>query len=206
MVKEEYKGFTIKIEQDEDGENPREWDNLGTMICFHGCYNLGDKHDLRQDQFNSWRELHDYLVKKEKAAIILPIYMMDHSGLSVSVGSDIFRAVDSMGWDWGQIGFIYMTKDCIRKEMARPKPLKPGAINPDLQEIKHVTKKDLICAEKCLRGEVETLNQYLTGDVYGFIIEDADSEHIDSCWGFYGYDDCLQEAKSVVDCHVRKAA
>ena len=41
-------------------------------------------------------------------------------------------------------------------------------------------------AKKILEGEVETYNQYLTGDVYGFILEKPDGEHIDSCWGFYG--------------------
>ena len=31
----EYKGYTIKVKLDEDNESPREWDNLGTMTCFH---------------------------------------------------------------------------------------------------------------------------------------------------------------------------
>ena len=28
-----YRGYTIEIDQDEFPESPREWDNLGTMIC-----------------------------------------------------------------------------------------------------------------------------------------------------------------------------
>lgn len=43
MVHEEdYKGYTIKIYHDEDAESPRDWDNLGEMVCFHRRYNLGD--------------------------------------------------------------------------------------------------------------------------------------------------------------------
>lgn len=36
-------------------------------------------------------------------------------------------------------------------------------------------------------------NQYLSGDVYGYVIE-HNGEHVDSCWGFYGLDNCKQEA------------
>jgi len=37
--------YTLKIVYDEYAESPREnQDNLGTMICWHNRYNLGDKH------------------------------------------------------------------------------------------------------------------------------------------------------------------
>jgi hypothetical protein len=40
---EEYKGYTIKVEYDEDAQNPREWfEPAGTMVCWHSRYNLGD--------------------------------------------------------------------------------------------------------------------------------------------------------------------
>ena len=42
--------------------------------------------------------------------------------------------------------------------------------------------------EKVLRGEVKVYDQYLQGDVYGYVIEDADGEEIDSSWGYYGDD------------------
>lgn len=43
---ETYKGHNIKIEADESPENPRDWDNLGSMYCLHRNYNLGDKHNF----------------------------------------------------------------------------------------------------------------------------------------------------------------
>ena len=52
-------------------------------------------------------------------------------------------------------------------------------------------------AEEMLEGEVKTFDQYLTGDVYGFVISQVaecgecgheEKEHLDSCWGFYGRD------------------
>lgn len=38
----------IRMEQDEDAESPREWDNIGKMICWHSRYNLGDKHSYSE--------------------------------------------------------------------------------------------------------------------------------------------------------------
>ena len=40
---EEYKGYTINIDYDEDPMNPRtDWDNAAVMVCWHRRYNLGD--------------------------------------------------------------------------------------------------------------------------------------------------------------------
>lgn len=36
--------YTLCVHYDEYAESPREWDNLGRMICFHSRYSLGDKH------------------------------------------------------------------------------------------------------------------------------------------------------------------
>jgi hypothetical protein len=39
-----------------------------------------------------------------------------------------------------------------------------------------------------LDGEVETFNQYLNNDVYGFTIEDEEGNVLESVGGFYGDD------------------
>jgi hypothetical protein len=58
------------------------------------------------------------------------------------------------------------------------------------------TQADL---QKCLRGEVETYDMYLTGQVYGFIVKDDEGEDLDSCWGYFGDEYCKQDAESVVE-------
>jgi len=40
---EEYKDHKIELFNDEDPMNPRECDNLGTMVCWHDRYTLGDE-------------------------------------------------------------------------------------------------------------------------------------------------------------------
>lgn len=186
---EKYKGLTITIHNDSDNESPREWDNLATMVCFHRRYTLGDKHNMTVEEAKAFI--------KRKDVISLPIYMYDHSGITIRTTSF------PCPWDSGQVGFIYVTKERVKKEMARPLPLKKGQKNPDLAPIKVINKKVLARVYDNLRAEVETYDNYLTGNVYGFMIEDADGETIDSVWGFYGdYDGeygALTEARRIVD-------
>jgi hypothetical protein len=157
----------LRVVQDSCGEDPRGWDNLGTMVCFHNRYNLGDKHSYDADDYSGWEEMKKAILKEEgRGTVILPLYLYDHSGISMSTGAFSCR------WDSGQVGFILANKKSILAEFG-------GKI---------VTKKLRERIEGILEGEVETYTKYLEGDVYGFVIEDEEGEHIDSCYGFYGTD------------------
>lgn len=178
---EEYKGLKIKIYQDEDAGNPREeCDEAGTMVCWHGRYTLGDKHNFSDPEaFREWWK------ENGKGGVLLSLFLYDHSGITMRAteGENPF----SCPWDSGQVGFIYVTRETIIKEWG--KRGKQKAIN-------------------YLKGEVKTYDDYLTGDVYGYVVEGPDGEELDSCWGYYGdYDDkdygALLEAKSVADRHAK---
>lgn len=234
--------LTIKADNDES-MNPRtEYDNVGTMVCFHRRYNLGDKHDYSSpDDFlsslvrnnvpekdivsfvkagkgnvfvqydrqekdysvseqtkNGWKysfstdkeriaddvidmlSFDDCLSLLEKSVVILPLYLYDHSGITMSTGSF------NDPWDSGQVGWIYCTKEHAEKELnTKGKGWKQAAID-------------------CLESEVQTYDYYIMGDVYGFTIEEqTDSEadeweETDSCWGFIG--DTLEN--SGIDEHI----
>jgi len=162
-------GCTLEIYFDEDPESPREWDNLGTMICFHTRYDLGDKHDYKSRDYNGWDEIENQIKQDNPECFIRPLYLMDHSGLSISMGPF------GCPWDSGQVGFIFITKEIVVSQL----------------------RGDVFRAEEVLSAEVEAYNQYLVGDIYGFILRDkpcnkcgcnTKSEVLDSCWGFYGSD------------------
>lgn len=173
IEEEKYHGYTIKIYQDEEPGSPREWDNFGKMVCFHRGYDLGDKHDMSAD------DLKELVAKKD--VISLPLYLLDHSGIWMNTTG--FSHVDPQRWDWGQVGYIYADTDMIRKNF--------GVIRVT-DSLKRKTRQ-------LLETEVETFNKYITGDVYGYVIEDSEGNHKDSCWGFYEKpDEVLKEAKSIV--------
>ena len=187
VFEEACQGYTIKIFQDLDPESPREWSNLGTLICWHRRYRLGDSHQFDSPQaflrdlagVSDQSDLStDRLQERaERNAILLPVFLYDHSGL----------AMNTIGfhcpWDSGQVGFIYVALDAVRKEFG----------------VKRVTKALRKRVEDVLRGEIVSFDTYLAGRVYGYVIE-QDAEEVDACWGFFGHYelDCLSEARNAV--------
>jgi hypothetical protein len=161
VEKFEVDGLTVRILYDEDGPNPRkDCDQAGHMICFHRNYNLGDDHHY---SIEGAKKLADRIIAQGDG-VVLPLYLYDHSGITMSTSAF------SCPWDSGQVGFIYMTKDDIRKNWG----------------VKHVTKKLLQQATDLLISEVKEYDFHLTGQCYGFIVEAPDGEELDSCWGFLG--------------------
>ena len=155
----------LAIRQDDCPESPRDWDNLGAMLCFHGKYSLGDAdHGYDSDDYSGWDEMEKAIRENEDVAIILPLYLYDHSGITISTSPF------SSGWDSGQIGFIYMTNKKAK----------------ECWPVEFLIGEHIKIAREALIAEVETYDQYLRGDIYGFLVETPDGEHIDSCSGFYG--------------------
>ena len=163
-------GKTLKIFTDEYPMDPRGNDNLTKMVCFHKRYNLGDTQtDYRQEAFESWDELKEEIIEKEKPLVIKPLYMYNHSGITISTEPFSCR------WDSGQIGWVYIT-------------------NKTIDVCGTIIKNDETFAQykerlgEYLEDEVETYDQYLRGDVYLFELTDENGDEIDSCGGFFGDD------------------
>jgi len=159
--------YKLEIFDDLNPCSPREFDNLGTMVCFHRRYNLGDETELKSSDFSSWEELESYLYKEENALIAIPIFMYDHSGLWINTTGF------SCPWDSGQVGYIYVSKEKVREDYG----------------CKRISKKLKEMIREMLCSEVDLYNDYLCGNVYGFTLTDKENaEEIDSSCGFYGTD------------------
>lgn len=153
-------GYELSIYPEEYPLNPREdFDNLGIIVLTPRAqrnYGFGDMTTESPDCPN-----------KREIAAILPVYLLDHSGLSVSTGS--FSHVDPGEWDSGQCGFIVMTRETVLKEYG----------------YKRITKSVREKLERYLEGEIAMLDACFRGNVYGYQITDRAGEFVDSCWGFY---------------------
>lgn len=188
----EYKGYNITIVPDEYSENPRhEWDNFGVFIMAHKNYMFADKGKDFKDAESLNQDV------KDNAVIALPVYMYDHSGITISTNSF------NCQWDSGQIGFIYATAQAIRGnyndivlEGKTNAEITEYIKNPPNELWRRLQAKIL----KLLKAEIRTLDQYVVGDIWHYNIEN-NGEDVDSCGGFYGYDTCLEEAKITVDWH-----
>jgi hypothetical protein len=183
---ETYKGYTIKLIYDSYPESPRNWDNVGKMVCWHRRYNLGDEQPKcsSEEYMGNLASNDDELRKK---FIILPLYLYDHSGITMSTGSF------SCPWDSGQVGFIYCTLENALKEW--------GGTDEEAR----------LKAIAFMEFEVKTYDSYLKGDVVGWSVEDPNEEEIGAVWGYYPddskdyknrWDDPIDEAKHSIDQHI----
>jgi hypothetical protein len=174
----DYRGFTIRIHVDQDPPNPRkDYDNLGTMVCLHGRYELGDENKMTLEEAN---EL-EAEVEKE-GGVVLKLWLYDHSGITIATKPF------SCQWDSGRVGFIYVRKQQLLNEYGFARDVRA-----------HHEK-----ARQVLEGEVETYDKFLTGSYCGYVIvNENDEEEDDSCFGFEDSEVALDEAKATVDAILR---
>jgi len=148
---------TLEIIYDECAISPREWDNLGTIITMNQRnYKLGE---IQTDNI-------DEKLKEYDIGLILPLYFLDHSGVSLSTQDFNDK------WDSGQIGYVFVTKEKLKEEYS----------------VKRISKKTLEKAKNVLESEIKTYSQYVNGEVFGFKITEQknnETENIDACSGFY---------------------
>jgi len=190
----------VRIIQDTDAQSPRE-DSccLGTMVCWHRRYNLGDEQpktdprSYRRSLAAEYVGAGEDLIPEEhidrifdKHFVTLPLYLYDHSGITMSTTSF------SCPWDSGKVGFIYCSFAAARGAYNLP-PI-------DADWSVHVGDEETPLGDavrRSLQREVEVYDQYIRGDVYGFVVEEwwecktchrGNWEHVDSCYGFYGRD------------------
>jgi hypothetical protein len=214
------------IQHDDQPENPMDnWDSVGKghrplfILTNHRRYRFGDKdaESLGWDLVRAeplWNEnwtdednpccLGDELpdlweAARRVEAYVLPVYMYDHSGVSLST-SRIYTYNDP--WDSGILGFILWT----RGEVAR---CCSGDPEPDKEKI-----------YKDMQAYFDEYAAYVSGDVYGIGVYgpgglDLDEvtpgelddivrygADLESRWGYYGYAyavRCLKEHFNLVD-------
>lgn len=187
--KTEFEGMTIDIHADPEPESPREWSNLGTMYCDHRRYNLGDKNakdklrdDIRASAAYQEKWEREYFwddnghlshLAEKCGFVILPLFLYDHSGITMNTTGF------ACPWDSGQVGIIWVTKETAYNELG----------------VSRLTTKGRKRIEEMLRAEVATYDQFLRGDVWGWMVEDEDG-HLDGCWGYFDLDDLQNDVRN----------
>ena len=201
--------FRLVIEQDQFPEDPRSWDNLGTMLCCHRDYQLGDCNSNRETEeqlaeicrkYGKSDEEIDEMTFAEEVQFILdqddvcglPLYITDHSGISMQTYR--FDA-----WDSSFVGLIFVEKDFYLAQMC-------------LKDEKGWKEK----AKETLKSEIEIYSDFLEGNVYQWTLYeptiiitqsmdgkelsrkiDEEGEMIDGIGGYYNL--TLEDAETYFD-------
>ena len=183
--------FRMDIVDDPDPTNPRDDECLGHMVCWHKSYRLGDNHDYASPyqflyhlaaQLNCLPEnseededvttFSDLMTALEPHVLILPLWLYDHSGISIACGTTMKWPYNDQ-WDSSQVGWTYITRDEF------------------VANTGNTEENWKINATEILKAETQVYSAYLEGSVYGYIFYNKVADHwgeIDSCYGFYGSD------------------
>ena len=180
---------------DQHAAHPRECDNLGTILIApnkaHWIANRDSAVDtsipLGNSPFEHWENLRreQLKLKKSDIAIAYPITKYEHGEISLQLGY-------TKGWDYTVSGFVYVTKETIRREYG----------------VKRITKSMLNNAKNCLQSELDMLTSWLNGECYGWQIKEyaltddgldwKEVAVLDACWGYFDKEQALDDMQNML--------
>ncbi len=213
----EVKRKVVQIIRDDHNDlNPRvDWDNLGTMVCWHSRYNLGDEHQHANPQ-----QFMEVLANEVDPTVEGRIYYWENGDGRTQLYRKYGTASPAKhGTPTAYRMCHEKIQNIIHKALDKHVVILPlhlydhsgitmrvGGFNDIFdsgqvgyiyitreQILKEYGGKILTRAlrnriEGYLRYEVKTYDHYLTGAVYGFRVFDENGDEEESCWGFFGYD------------------
>lgn len=175
-----HNGIPVRIRQEQDASfcNPRENTNVGTFVHWHRRYNLGDEQISGQLDEAMERGglplLARYLKLVVGATVVVPVGMLDHSGVTIWAGGGS-HPQDPGGWDSGTVGVIY-----------------------DTPESREATGVPLDKVDEALRSEISEYDKWLRGEVYWYVVGDDDLVS-ESCGGYIGIEWAKEAANEMAD-------
>jgi hypothetical protein len=178
QIKETDEGFEARyLVQDDNPESPDEWENRDLfLVGYHREFTVERDKIINKEQCcllcQDTKDLEEH--EKEWVRDFRKKYHV--FGLEAYIHGGVALALSHEGdfldrqWDVSQLGFVFAAKEFWKRGDS---------------------------ARKAALSLIEEWNQYLSGDVYGVVLEkyDKNKNQIghDSCWGFYGEKYALKE-------------
>lgn len=165
--------YLLNLATKADPKFAKQWEKADNLLSYVLAEGL---RYLRVDRFVARRREEVLSVN----FVILPLYLYDHSGISMSTGAF------SCPWDSGQVGFIYCLLKNAQHEYREALRTATGSGWDAVIQWDQDNKKTLREAiTLTLESEVKTYDSFIRGNCYGYIVEAENGEE-DSCWGFIG--------------------
>jgi len=161
----EYKSYLVTLKPDFDLDWPDVvGERLGTIVTWHRSY-VFDQDGPRE--FGSPDSFLEFAEREE--AIVLDLYLYDHSGISISTSSGRYFMSDPLRWDWGQVGYVYATREKVLDFFRRKKMTDA------------LRKK----ARAVMEEEIKEIDEILIFGVWGYSVSlrGDPKEIVDSSWG-----------------------
>jgi hypothetical protein len=181
--------FEIVIHHDPDAGNPyREHDTASTLLADNshiGTMANAEDHGIvayRRCGACDWHKVYrdgmsEYVDNAAAAAIVAT-----HTrGIAVAFSTSEAEYI------------AYMDRDTIRHEVSQYNRATPRDTLPPI-----VTRSDRALALALIMQEIATFRAWAEGETYGYEIL-HDGRHVDSCWGYYGWDDVTSAAEQMAD-------
>jgi len=179
-----YRNTEIEIHQDDPRDNPNEWDPESSCLVYDHrdfcAYPV--LHDITIDSgwiqsiFEDWNNGRKTVEFGGIKYWIFPVYAYIHSGVSLYLKKYDATKYEPTGFDTSFKGFALVSR-------------------------KYPAQWSKEGAYKIAKQLLDSWNQLLSGEVYGYI-----SKH-GSCWGFYGDEGkeaMIAEAKWEIDCAMKQ--
>ena len=166
--------FKIEVWVDDFPSNPFEdWDATATIVHWHPRYSLGDQVSIPGSP-EEMEELIESVKRDYGATVVLPLYLYDHSGITVSTKPF------SCQWDSGQVGLVFMSAKAIKDGWGDH----PHPTDEDLPDI--------------IASSLNSFDRYIRGEVYGYSVTRENGDEQDGpVGGFYcDPDEVMKEAES----------
>jgi hypothetical protein len=164
-------GYTIEIHYDDSPESPREWDNVGVLAQLSSDYSQPDAPGCKI----AWcTRTHSDIAD----ALIEAWDRYDRDAVKVERYARAFLGAAAVDW-WDDPQSGSRIVGVITREAAQ--------------------REQLTDPLATLNAELQTYAAWAEGAVFGYVVTSPDGEHLDSCWGYYGWDE-IKPGGYVMEC------
>lgn len=202
-------------QQADESDNPRDWDNLGTLAYRNAQWISGDQQSSLAE---NWKRVTDLYCTNRTLEMLAASMVEVESGWydgdwKVSwKDTEDYRVLMTVHYIHGNTSRMVIDDLAIGQAQCRNllKTILAGdgdgdgiyALTREELEAEYgtVTRSTLHNAARAMRGEIETYSQWLDNEVYTIAVY-GEGEFLESCGGFYGEDHALEVAEAMLRHH-----
>lgn len=155
------------------------------FVAWYARYNADERE--REDEV-SVAEMRARAEEMQEQWEVFIVRAYIHGSVSLALeGSGAHTRMPDQQWDVSRCGVILIDKVKWHERIGTP-PAPEDGVTVDQTDWRKIAE-----------AHVKEWNQYLGGEVYGYVVKDGVADEVDSCWGFYGIEDAREEGRAAAE-------